>query len=336
MSRIDVIIPCYNYGRYLSECVRSVLSQEGSDVRVLIIDDCSRDDSLALARRIAAGEPRIEVRAHAVNQGHIATYNEGIDWVSAPFMLLLSADDLAAPGAFPRAISLMEAHPGIAFVHGTSPAFHDRQDLPCAPSAGPHRAHVQAGMDFIRAICRRPANPVETATAIVRTSCQRRVGGYRPSLPHAGDMEMWLRLAAVGDVGVIEGVQAYTRLHGTNMRLNYSRGLVPEDFRQRMAVFSSFFAEHAASIPDAAPLEATARRQLAIEVLRTAGHALRIDPATDLSPAFALVRELVPGAQRRLLTGAFRTLWLARRMAGTRLWNAARQTRDVLQGRSAR
>jgi hypothetical protein len=102
-----------------------------------------------------------------------------------------------------------------------------------------------------------------------------------------------------------------------------------------MAVFSMFFAEHAASIPDAALLEATARRQLAVEILWTAGHALRRDPTTDVSASFALVRELTPGPRHRLLTGTFRALWLARRMAGPRLWNAARRTRDVLKGRSA-
>ena len=108
MQRIDVIIPCYNYGRFLRDCLHSVLTQDGCVVRVLLIDDCSTDDSLVTARALVAGEPRVELRAHEVNKGHIATYNEGIDWLSAPFMLLLSADDIVAPGAFARALALMD------------------------------------------------------------------------------------------------------------------------------------------------------------------------------------------------------------------------------------
>ena len=62
MSSVSVVIPCYNYGHFLEEAVASVLDdQEGVDVRVLIIDDASPDDSAEVARKIAAREPRVEV-----------------------------------------------------------------------------------------------------------------------------------------------------------------------------------------------------------------------------------------------------------------------------------
>ena len=52
----------------------------------------------------------------------------------------------------------------------------------------------------------------------MRTSVLRKIGGYRPDLPHAGDFEMWLRAAAVSDVGFLVGVdQAYYRQHSDNM-----------------------------------------------------------------------------------------------------------------------
>ena len=58
MSSISVVIPCYNYGHFLEECVASVLDdQEGVDVRVLIIDDASPDDSAEVALKIAARIP---------------------------------------------------------------------------------------------------------------------------------------------------------------------------------------------------------------------------------------------------------------------------------------
>src|SRR5690242_7106353 len=108
MRNCDVIIPCYNYGRFLHSCVKSVLSQTGCSVRALILNDCSADNSLEIARAIAAEDARVEVIHHEQNKGHIATYNEGIDWDRADYMLLLSADDLLAPGALSRAIDLME------------------------------------------------------------------------------------------------------------------------------------------------------------------------------------------------------------------------------------
>src|SRR5437879_6166396 len=112
MSRVDVVVPCYKYGHFLHECVGSVLAQDGVEVRVLIIDDDSPDDSAAVAAGLAAGDDRVGFRRHATNRGHIATYNEGLlGWAEGDYALLLSADDVLTPGALGRATRLMDAHP---------------------------------------------------------------------------------------------------------------------------------------------------------------------------------------------------------------------------------
>src|SRR3954453_7878821 len=82
LSTVSVVIPCYRYGDYLPASVRSALdNQPGVDVRVLIIDDASPDDSADKAHALAASDDRIEVWVHEQNRGHIATYNEGLlEW----------------------------------------------------------------------------------------------------------------------------------------------------------------------------------------------------------------------------------------------------------------
>src|SRR4051794_40019596 len=100
MSQVDVVIPCYKYAHFLPGCVGSVLAQDGVDVRVLVIDDCSPDDTAEVAAGLRAADPRVEFRRHAVNRGHIATYNEGLlEWAAGDYVLLLSADDMLTPGA---------------------------------------------------------------------------------------------------------------------------------------------------------------------------------------------------------------------------------------------
>jgi hypothetical protein len=82
---------------------------------------------------------------------------------------------------------------------------------------------------------------VVTPTAMVRTELQRRLGGYRSELPHSGDMEMWLRLAAHGSVGLLKAYQAVYRRHTGNMSLAYmTEGLLP-DAQQRKAAVDCFF-----------------------------------------------------------------------------------------------
>ncbi len=241
MSRVDVIVPCYKYGRYLPQCVESILSQTGVDVRVLVIDDASPDDSATVAAELARKDPRVSFVRHETNHGHIATYNEGIDWVSAEYMLLISADDYLLPGALSRATALMDQDLEISFVFGRALALYGdgtteafltgiaKYDSPTF-SVVPSREFIEVSA---------ATNRVPTPTAVVRTSALNRVGGYRPELPHTGDMEMWLRLAACGPVGIIGECQAVYRRHKANMSLGYSRTYLP-DFQQRRAALDWF------------------------------------------------------------------------------------------------
>src|SRR3954464_13492345 len=108
MAKIDIVVPCYNYGRFLQTCVASIVTQSMADLRVLIIDDASSDDSLRAARILAQGDRRVAVVTHERNHGHIETYNEGIAWATGDYFLLLSADDVLVPGALQRATEVMD------------------------------------------------------------------------------------------------------------------------------------------------------------------------------------------------------------------------------------
>src|SRR3954451_9368464 len=108
--RVSVVIPCYNYARFLPASVESALAQPGVDVDVLIVDDASTDGSGDLAEALAADHPRIRVHRSPTNRGNIATYNYGLAQVEGEYVFLLSADDMLTPGALSRAVRLMEAN----------------------------------------------------------------------------------------------------------------------------------------------------------------------------------------------------------------------------------
>ncbi len=236
---VSVVIPCYCYGKYLEECVASILRQEGVDVRVLIIDDASPDDSFVVAKRLAAQDSRVEARQHEVNLGHIPTYNEGLlEWADGEYCVLISADDLLAPGALMRATDLMNRHPSVGFVYGHPVAFRD--DSPPAPRTTCAGETVWKGGDWIELMCRAGANFIHCPEVVMRTSVQRRIGGYRPALPYSGDMEMWLRAAVVSDVGRVNGCdQACYRVHSQSMTRTLYVGFLAEVKGRREAFWSA-------------------------------------------------------------------------------------------------
>jgi glycosyltransferase involved in cell wall biosynthesis len=176
MRRVDVVIPCYNYARYLPQCVASVLGQQTIDARALIIDDCSSDDTPRIATALAAADARVEFRRH------IDTYNEGLlEWANGDYVLLFSADDVLTPGALARAVDAMEAHPEVGMAYGAEVTFEDK--LPALPPTDRGRApyDIIAGRDLIETCCISADNPVGP-TAVLRTSLQRIVGGYRKDM----------------------------------------------------------------------------------------------------------------------------------------------------------
>jgi GT2 family glycosyltransferase len=243
MSSVDVVVPCYRYGLYLRECVGSILSQIGPKVRVLIIDDASPDDSANVAQALTREDSRVSFIHHTVNKGHIATYNEGNDWASADYTVLLSADDYLLPGALSRAAVLMNENPRVALTFGKAlELYEDRSTKVVGTGIEAYdnvRSCIIPGFEFIEVSAAQ--NRVPTPTAVVRTSYLKRLGGYRPELPHTGDMEMWLRLAAHGSVGMIGECQAVYRRHTANMSLSYyTKGYLP-DLQQRKRALECFF-----------------------------------------------------------------------------------------------
>ena len=245
MAKVDIVVPCYNYGRFLEACIQSVLQQSIVDLRVLIIDDASSDNSLSVAKKLAQGDRRVSIISHSENWGHIETYNQGIAWASADYFLLLSADDLLVPGALERAAGVMDADPHVVLTYGEAIVWQD--DLPF-PNSDVQQSFKWIKHDLVREMCAVGRNLVFTPTAIGRTCVQKFIGGYRVSLPHSGDMEMWLRFAAQGAVAKIDAVQAIYRKHSSNMSDPYYEYW--SDYLHRKAAFDSFFEQHMDYIPE--------------------------------------------------------------------------------------
>ena len=315
MSRIDVVIPCYNYGRFLRECVSSALNdQPGSDVRVLIIDDASQDDSAETARKLAAADDRIEVRVHPVNKGHIATYNEGLlDWADGNYCVLISADDMLAPGALRRAADLMDAHPEVGFVYGHAVEFRDGEKLPTARTRCRSQT-IWPGHWWLERRFREARNCILSPEVVVRTSLQHRLGRYDPDLYHTADHEMWMRLAAHADVGYIRADQAFHRWHDNNMSLGLSNRLVT--LSQVKAAHDALLRRCGDVLPDAAELSQLVHRRLAREALWSVGRAYDRH-RTDTVPVEGLIAfafDCWPDAAR---LSTYRTLKLRCRIGPT-------------------
>lgn len=104
---VSVIMPAYNAGRFLEAAIRSVLAQTLTDWELLVLDDGSSDDTLAIARSLAAEDCRIRVLPNEQNMGVARTRNRGFDLCRGDYVALLDSDDLWLPNKLERQLERM-------------------------------------------------------------------------------------------------------------------------------------------------------------------------------------------------------------------------------------
>src|SRR3954447_25519860 len=111
MPRVTVVITCFNYGPYLEQAARSVLDQTFADLEVLIVEDGSTDDSLAVARAVEAGDPRVEVLAQENSGQPAIPRNRAIERARGEYVVCLDADDLLEREMVARCAAVLDGEP---------------------------------------------------------------------------------------------------------------------------------------------------------------------------------------------------------------------------------
>ena len=108
---VTVLVASYNYARYLGVALRSILAQSWQDFEVLVVDDGSTDESLAIARSFAAEDPRVRVFTHADGENHglAATLSLGLKHAKGRWTAFLESDDLWLPDNLSRRIQTAES-----------------------------------------------------------------------------------------------------------------------------------------------------------------------------------------------------------------------------------
>jgi hypothetical protein len=119
---------------------------------------------------------------------------------------------------------------------------------------------------------------VPTPTAVVRTEQQHAIAGYSPEFPHSGDLEMWMRFALRGPIGVFRTVQAFYRWHALNMGAQYYNQLLG-DRREFILTCEQMLERHGDQFPSADHWRASLHRRVGESALRSARASLELgDP----------------------------------------------------------
>jgi hypothetical protein len=278
---VTVLVLCYNYGCFLTQCVDSVLTQDNVNLKVLIVNDASTDDTESVAAELIKRDSRVRLITAKQNLGMIPALNFGLREVDGDYFVKLDADDMLTPGSLERSIAFLEKHPNVGFVYGRPHDF--RGEKPSHEPRWTLGAFVEwlitrgcptytlwRGSRWLELRYQRAHNCIRQPEAVIRVSVLKNAGQYNPKLRHTSDLEMWLRLAALSDVGRINGIeQGYYRIHPDSMQHTVNSGLLTDLIGRREAFLSEAMTRWIQNTSGANP-ESVVRNELAMQALEAA------------------------------------------------------------------
>ncbi len=116
MPMVSIITPVYNCGSFVKDTIRSAQSQTFRDWEMIVVDDCSTDDTVQVVRDCAAGDDRIRLLVNAENSGAAVSRNRALREAKGEWVAFLDSDDLWMPGKLERQLAFMKEH-GYAFTY---------------------------------------------------------------------------------------------------------------------------------------------------------------------------------------------------------------------------
>jgi glycosyltransferase involved in cell wall biosynthesis len=214
---VTFIVPCYKLAHLLKQCVESILGQTYRDFEVLIMDDCSPDNTPDIA--CSFDDTRVKHIRNNPNIGHLRNYNKGISLAQGKYIWLISADDyLRHPCILERYVSLLNKNPRVGYTccPGVSVVNGEETNI-LSYSVYCESDRVVSGHVFLKRLLK--SNIVLAASALVRRDCYERISMFPLSkgMEWAGDWYLWCLFALSWDVGYFAEPMVCYREHMLSM-----------------------------------------------------------------------------------------------------------------------
>ena len=242
MTKISVVLPTYNGSRFLSEALESILSQTISDFELIIIDDCSTDETPKIIAEYAKKDARIQVITNKRNKQLPASLNIGFAVAKGKYLTWTSDDNRYIPTAFEEMLTVFDSYPETDFVYA---------DMRIINEVGQFikNEKLKYPTALYNGCC-------IGACFLYRHSCFEQLGGYDETLFCAEDYEYWLRLYTNGkkfkklNKILYEYRQSSTSLTATKqkqvqqktfeVKLNYWSKWIGSSYKKTASLFKQF------------------------------------------------------------------------------------------------
>lgn len=225
MPVVSFVVPCYNLGHFLPQCIESIGAQTYRDFEILIMDNCSPDNTPEIAQSF--NDPRVRHIRNDVNIGHLRNFNKGITMSRGKYVWLVSADDyLRSPDVLQRFVDVMEQNPGVGYVFCRAVEVRGSKEVGPAPwTECAIGDQIWNAPTFVKRLIE--SNCVVMSSAMVRRECYSKLALFPLDMPYAGDWYLWLVFALNYGVAYLSEPMVCCRIHEESLTTLFSQGNTP-------------------------------------------------------------------------------------------------------------
>lgn len=220
--KISIILPCYNGADMLGGAIESIQAQTFKDWELIIVNDCSTDNTLEVANAYATKDKRIRVFSNEHNSKLPATLNHGFREARGEYWTWTSDDNLLLPDFCQEMSRYLDEHPEVGFVVGDEYII-DAEGNIIRESIKP---------DNIRA--KLPLNNYVGATFMYRKEIAQQTGEYRTDLFLVEDYEYWLRMSFLTEMGHVNKILYKYRHHNRSLTATRKQEIAERLVRMRL------------------------------------------------------------------------------------------------------
>ncbi|MFA6123717.1 MAG: glycosyltransferase [Sphingomonas sp.] len=238
---VSVVMATYNGAALVSETIASLQAQTFGDFELIIVDDCSTDDTVAVIRSF--DDPRIRLFPSPVNRRVVLSRNAAIAEARGRYIAALDHDDVCHPDRFRRQVAYLESHPEIVLVGAAANVLEDGAIVPSslAPLSTP------AVIAWLLQI----ENPLVWSSVMMRADAARRLDPFmRPEMVYAEDFDLYHRIAAFGGIARLDDELLTYRRHSGSASQTQASAMRARATDILAAVYADTFGDAAVDTAD--------------------------------------------------------------------------------------
>ncbi len=221
---VTAVIPAYNAKRWVGEAVRSVLAQTYRPVELIVVDDGSTDQTGDAVRAFGAAARYVRQE----NSGVSLARNLGASEGHGEFIAFLDADDAWAPHKVETQVRRLLERPTAVVSFMSSVFVNEGTGVETVN-------HCRPQPDLVAGLLLYSCIVGNASSVMVRRDAFSRIGGFDPAFSQCADWDMWIRLAELGPVDIVDEPLVRIRTHRRNMSRNVS--LLEADTLRLLAKF---------------------------------------------------------------------------------------------------